>query len=63
MIIYWEPHDIPRQSVEDFAKWLGGGTPCSIVNIVRNRCMQIGSRVKMRVFKNMVTNRDNVLSP
>ncbi len=63
MIIYWEPHDLPRYIVEDFAKWLGESIPCSIINIVRNRCMQIGSRVKMHIFKDMVTNRSDVLSP
>lgn len=61
MIIYWEPHDLPRDMVEDFAKWVGGGISCSIINIVRNRCMQIGSRIKMRLFKGMVPNRSDVL--
>ncbi|MBD5489831.1 MAG: hypothetical protein HDR13_13755 [Lachnospiraceae bacterium] len=67
MVIYWEPHDLSREKVEDFAKWLGGAEniSCSIAKVVRNRCMQIGSRIKMRLFKNkgMVMNRGDVLAP
>lgn len=43
MVIYWEPHDVQRKDVEDFARWLGNKqVRCDIVNLVRNKIMQSG---------------------
>lgn len=47
MIIYWEPHCMKREQMEDFADWLGTNTVhCDIINVVRNICMQNGSAIK-----------------
>lgn len=47
MVIYWEPHFVPRDVCESYAQWLDG--VCSeqcIINIVRNICAQTGSYLK-----------------
>lgn len=47
MVIYWEPHNLPREQLEDYAVWLGqSGMPGCIVNVVRNVFMRKGSRLK-----------------
>ncbi len=47
MVIYWEPHNIPRNLVEMYAQWLGAeGVLCHIVNVTRNICMAKGSSMK-----------------
>ncbi len=47
MIIYWEPHNMKRENLEDYAVWLGkSGISGQIVNVVRNALMQKGSRLK-----------------
>ncbi len=43
MIIYWEPHSIPRVVEEKFAAWLGSEEiRCDIINVVRNKIMSNG---------------------
>lgn len=50
MIIYWEPHNIPRYILENCVRWLGTEkVSCDIVNIVRNICMRNGSAMKGRI--------------
>ena len=47
MLIYWEPHNIPRESLEECVNWLGESrVACDIVNVVRNICMRNGSMIK-----------------
>lgn len=47
MVIYWEPHFIERDVLEDCVGWLRvGGLSCDIINIVRNMCMVKGSLFK-----------------
>ncbi len=47
MVIYWEPHNVDRDIVENYAQWLGTEeTPCIILNLVRNICMRNGSALK-----------------
>ena len=47
MVIYWEPHNIPRNLVEMYTQWLGAeGVLCHIVNVTRNICMAKGSSIK-----------------
>lgn len=62
-IIYWEPHMFPREFVEDFAKWFEetGRNSCCILNLVRNRCMQICSRVKDFCVQKRKVNRNAAL--
>ncbi len=57
MIIYWEPHGIPRNIVERYALWLGSDEcPCDIINVVRNAYISKGSNIKriMEVFCKIV---------
>lgn len=44
MVIYWEPHHVERNVVEDFMYWLEDGEKvrCQIINIVRNMVMVQG---------------------
>lgn len=43
MIIYWEPHSIPRIIEENFVDWLGcKEIRCDVINIVRNKIMSNG---------------------
>ena len=47
MIIYWEPHFMPRELMEKCVLWLGTAeVPCDIINIVRNGYITRGSRIK-----------------
>ena len=47
MVIYWEPHNIPRDLVEMYVQWLGAeGVSCHVVNVTRNICMAKGSSMK-----------------
>ncbi len=47
MIIYWEPHHMPRNLLEKCVLWLGTkDVPCDVVNIVRNIYITKGSRIK-----------------
>ncbi len=47
MIIYWEPHGIRRELVENCARWLGAeDVLCDIFNMVRNICMRNGSLLR-----------------
>ncbi len=47
MIIYWEPHTMPRDIFEESVRWLGTEkTPCDIVNIVRNIYARNGCLIK-----------------
>lgn len=51
MIIYWEPHHMPRELLEKCTLWLGEKeVSCDIINIVRNIYITKGSRIKL-VFK------------
>lgn len=51
MVIYWEPHHMPRELTETCTLWLGTReVPCDIINIVRNIYITKGSRIKL-VFK------------
>lgn len=46
-IIYWDPHYLISSVREECVKWLGAEeVHCDIVNLVRNVCMAMGSRVK-----------------
>lgn len=48
MVIYWEPHFVPREKCEDYAVWLGKeGTFGYIINIVRNAYVRAGSNLKV----------------
>lgn len=47
MIIYWEPHHLDREKMEECVKWLGAEeVTCDIINVVRNSLPQKGSRLK-----------------
>lgn len=46
MVIYWEPHLMPRRQVEELAGWLKAGSSCGILKVVRNIFMMKGSMVK-----------------
>lgn len=47
MLIYWEPHNISREDIENFAIWLSmEGTSGYIVNVVRNTYIKRGSELK-----------------
>lgn len=47
MVIYWEPHNMLRENLEDYAIWLGqSGVSGQIINVVRNAYMQKGSRLR-----------------
>ncbi len=47
MIIYWEPHEMPRELLEKCVLWLGAKeVPCDIVKIVRNIYITKGSLIK-----------------
>lgn len=47
MVIYWEPHCVRKELVENSARWLGTEeVSCGIFNLVRNICMRNGSFVK-----------------
>lgn len=65
MVIYWEPHFMPRDILEDCVKWLGGcegkNIPCGIVNVVRNLCIRAGSQIKDQFGRNMSPTRDIAL--
>ncbi len=51
MIIYWEPHEMPRELLEKCVLWLGAKeVSCDIINIVRNIYIMKGSIIK-GVFK------------
>ena len=57
MVIYWEPHFVPRDVCESYAQWLDG--VCSeqcIINIVRNICAQTGSCLKNLEAVNFFSN-------
>lgn len=47
MIIYWEPHDMPREELEEYAVWLGRTEiPGNIIQVVRDICKQRGSELR-----------------
>lgn len=46
MVIYWEPHHVPRNILEDCVQWFGEEVECDIINVVRNWCMRNGSNIK-----------------
>lgn len=47
MIIYWEPHHVERDKLEQCVKWLGiEELPCDIINVVRNSVLRKGSALK-----------------
>lgn len=48
MLIYWEPHHVPRNKCEDYAIWLCTiGKYKYIINIVRNAYVRAGSYLKL----------------
>lgn len=47
MVVYWEPHHMLRNNMEEFAEWLKLGSTCGILNVVRNICMVKGSVSKV----------------
>lgn len=48
MIIYWEPHHVPRDKCEEYAAWLyTAGENKYIVNVVRNAYVSAGSYLKL----------------
>lgn len=52
MIIYWEPHFLDRDIMENCVKWLGTKkVPCDIINIVRDICTHNGAIVKRFIKK------------
>lgn len=47
MVIYWEPHFLSLDKLEECVKWLGiKEVPCDIINVVRNVIPQRGSAIK-----------------
>lgn len=60
MVVYWEPHYIPRSYMEEFAGWLKKAGPCGILNVVRNICMVKGSGTKM-IFNDLSRRREEAL--
>lgn len=47
MVIYWEPHHLSQEMVEDYTIWLEASCMSGhIVKVVRNSCMQRGSGLK-----------------
>lgn len=47
MIIYWEPHYVERDKLEQCVEWLGAEEmPCDILNLVRNSVARRGSTLK-----------------
>jgi len=58
MIIFWEPHFMERQLLEDCARWLGAEEmPCDIINIVRNVCMTKGCAVKQMLSRGLLVEK------
>lgn len=52
MIIYWEPHFMEREILENCVKWFGTDMmSCSIINVVRNICISKGSAFKAMISK------------
>ena len=48
MIIYWEPHYLDLDKLEECVKWLGiKKVPCDIINVVRNVISQKGSSIRL----------------
>lgn len=48
MVIYWEPHYVEGEILEQCVEWLGTETlPCDIINVVRNICPSRGSSLKI----------------
>lgn len=46
-IIYWEPHHVDREELEECVKWLEvEDVKCNIINVVRNSIPQKGSPLK-----------------
>ncbi len=46
-VIYWEPHNVPRDQCEAYAKWLSGiGAERFFVNVVRNAYIRAGSHIQ-----------------
>lgn len=47
LVIYWEPHNISRVMLENYAEWLGDICDSGyLINIVRNTVMRAGSCLK-----------------
>ena len=47
MVVYWEPHSVKREEVEEYAGWLKEEDgSCGILNLVRNICAMNGSLLK-----------------
>lgn len=47
MIIYWEPHNMSRENLENYAVWLSGmDIMGNIINVVRNSYVRRGSNFK-----------------
>lgn len=60
MVIYWEPHDIPRFILEECVRWIGTDeVPCDILNMARNICMRNGSVLKLKIVQGY--NQDRAL--
>lgn len=51
VIIYWEPHFVGTAIAEEFAKWLAAEElRCNIVNVIRDKIISNGGRVKWSVI-------------
>lgn len=65
IVIYWEPHFVPRDKCEDYVLWFGkeGITGC-IINVVRNAYIRAGSILRNYEGRNRISyfGRDLVLS-
>lgn len=64
MVIYWDPHYLPREKLEECVKWLGTEeVHCDIINMVRNAIQLNGSRLKRPSFiKTGVRDAYNVIA-
>ena len=48
MVIYWEPHNVDRKTVEEYTAWLyKAGSRRFIVNVVRNAVIRAGTSLRI----------------
>lgn len=60
LVVFWEPHLIPRDYMADLAQWLKKAAPCGILYVARNICMVKGSGAKT-IFGSSYKRTDRIL--
>ena len=47
ILIYWEPHEVPKKQIEDYQDWLGSeNVKGALIDITRNSYTRVGSFLK-----------------